>query len=51
MNLWILGLTVMLSGCGLMYPSAVCHENYMYVRQGVTSVYTPTEMRCIDAKE
>ena len=42
-------LPLLLSGC-LTYPSVVCKDGKMYSKVGVTSVYTATEMSCIEVK-
>jgi len=49
MKFLILTLPILLTGC-LTYPSVVCKDGKMYSKVGVTSVYTATEMSCIEVK-
>jgi len=49
MKFLILTLPILLTGC-LTYPSVVCKDGKMYSKVGVTSIYTATEMSCIEVK-
>jgi uncharacterized protein YceK len=43
----ILTLIAMLTGCA----SVICENGTVYNRQGMTYVYVPTTMKCIEKKE